>query len=96
MFDYYCIPATEVHKVDEPNKGSKFMSIEWTDPTRVNCLIKSTKWTDPTRVNCLIKSTKWTDPTKVNYFTKSTKWMNPTRDRYSCPQSGRTLRGLTI
>ena len=42
----------------------------------------STKWTDPTRVNCLIKSTKWTDPTKVNYLTKITKWTDPMRDQF--------------
>ena len=35
--------------MDEPHKGSRFMSTKWMDPTRVNYLTKSTKWMDPTR-----------------------------------------------
>ena len=58
--------STQVHKVDGPHEGLKFMSIKWTVTTRVKNLHKSTKWTDPTR------------------------------DQDSCPQSGRTPRGIKI
>ena len=72
--------ATEFHKVDGPHEGSIFMS---------------TKWTNPTKVNCLTKSTKWTDPHEGSKFI-STKWTDPTRDQDSRPQNGRTLRGTNM
>ena len=72
--------ATEFHKVDGPHEGSIFMS---------------TKWTNPTRVNCLTKSTKWMDPHEGSKFI-STKWTDPTRDQDSRPQNGRTPRGTKI
>ena len=40
----------QVHKVDEPHKGSRLQSTMWTDPmTRVENLNKPTNWTDLTK-----------------------------------------------
>ena len=43
---------------------------------------------------------KHSDSTMFYYYCipaiESTQWTNPTRDQYSCLQSGRTPRGLTV
>ena len=70
-----------IHKVDRPYEGSRFMSIKWTDPTRVNCLTKSTKWTDPIRDQYSAH--------KVDGHHKGlTVWQNS--------QSGQTPQGINI
>ena len=53
------IVNNQVHKVDRHHEGSKFQSVEWTDPTKIR-IHKSTKWTNTTTTSYLNHQNGWT------------------------------------
>ena len=81
-----------VLKVDEPNKGQKLTQVHKMDGPHEGSRFLSTKWTDPTRVKKLCPQSGRTQ-IRVKNLHKSTRWTDPTRDQDSCPQSGRTQQG---